>query len=180
MGNSAKTDHPLILFKNWLRRHVTQKPFLAIWRFIIYFYCNYLVLLQREKDEFPGKINKLSLFVNRKVDFGISYYLNNFQKWVSLRVIISIVRSLRRITANLQDVGRRSYFKCRKVSQVKIGCLLLIVNRRIYLWVIIATTFLQSLLFLLWYYLHSRFSGMNFQSTKFKRIRFFLLVKKNT
>ena len=109
------------------------KTILAIWRFIIYFYCNYLVLLQREKDEFPGKINKPSLFVNRKVDFGISYYLNNFQKWVSLRVIISIVRSLRRITANLQDVGRRSYFKCRKVSQVKIGCLLLIVNRRIYL-----------------------------------------------
>ena len=61
VGNSAKTDRPLILFKNWLWRYVTQKPFLAIWRFIIYFYCNYLVLLQREKDEFPGKINKLNI-----------------------------------------------------------------------------------------------------------------------
>ena len=69
-------------------------------------------------------------FVDKFIDM---HYLNNFQKWVSLRVIISIVRSLRRITANLQDVGRRSYFKCRKASQVKTGCLLLIVNRRIYL-----------------------------------------------
>ena len=71
-----------------------QKPFsLAIWQIIIYFWVfktlflpRKKVLLKREKGEFPGNINKLSLFVNRKVDFEYlitwKVFKNGLASWV--------------------------------------------------------------------------------------------------